>query len=198
LLALRWRDVDLARGRITVGDSKTDAGIREVDLWPELRDELASFKAASARTRPADLVFGTSSGAPDSRQNVSKRLRRAAKRANAEGAGIPEDVTPHSLRRTFASLLYLRGEDPPYVMEQLGHTDPKLALRIYTKALGDRRRRGQGRRLASVLVEAKWIEEGLRPLGTNDQPPTELAVALEGPRAHLPSGWAEGRTVGSG
>ena len=161
LLALRWRDVDLARGRIVVGDSKTDAGVRDVDLWPELREELTSFRLSSSRTGPSDLVFGTASGASDSRQNVSKRLKRAAARANeaAEG-GIPEDLTLHSLRRTFASLLYLRGEDPPYVMEQLGHTDPKLALRIYARALGDGRRRGRGYRLASVLNGAQWAQTG--------------------------------------
>ena len=33
-----------------------------------------------------------------------------------------------------ASLLYLRGESPVYVMHQMGHADPKLALRIYTEA----------------------------------------------------------------
>ena len=35
--ALTWRDVDLARGRITVGRSKTDAGIRTVDILPVLQ-----------------------------------------------------------------------------------------------------------------------------------------------------------------
>ena len=58
-----------------------------------------------------------------------------------------------------ASLLYLRGEDPAYVMEQLAHTDPKLALRIYTKALGDRRSRGRGTRLVSVLGGARRESE---------------------------------------
>jgi integrase len=33
-IALRWRDVDLAHGRLLVGDSKTDAGVRYVDLLP--------------------------------------------------------------------------------------------------------------------------------------------------------------------
>ena len=49
-------------------------------------------------------------------------------------------LSPHSLRRTFASLLYLCGENPVYVMHQMGHADPKLALRIYTKVIGERRR----------------------------------------------------------
>ncbi len=69
-------------------------------------------------------------------------------------------LSPHSLRRTFASLLYLRGENPVYVMHQMGHTDPKLALRIYTKVMGEQRRRGPGARLVGVLDGATWIEAG--------------------------------------
>jgi integrase len=34
LVALRWRDVDLATGRIRVGEAKTDAGQRDVTLRP--------------------------------------------------------------------------------------------------------------------------------------------------------------------
>jgi hypothetical protein len=50
-------------------------------------------------------------------------------------------------------------------MEQLGQTDPKLALRIDTRALGDRRRRGKGARLVSVLADARWA---LSPEGKGD------------------------------
>lgn len=46
LTGLRWRDVDLAAAnRITVRESKTDAGVRTVDLLPVLRDELLAYKA---------------------------------------------------------------------------------------------------------------------------------------------------------
>ena len=37
LIDLRWRDVDLAGGTITVRSSKTDAGMRRIDLLPVLR-----------------------------------------------------------------------------------------------------------------------------------------------------------------
>ena len=157
-------DVDLAAGGISVGDAKTDAGVRTVDLWPELRDELATYKASLGRLpAPTELVFGTSTGKPDTRQNVRKRRLRAVDRANAALAaedlpGLPERVTPHTLRRTFAALLYLRGEDPVYVMEQLGHADPKLALRIYAKVIGDRRRRGRGERLVAVLRGVEFAD----------------------------------------
>ncbi|MFL5962090.1 MAG: site-specific integrase [Gaiellaceae bacterium] len=35
---------------------------------------------------------------------------------------IAERVTNHTLRRTFASLLYEAGASPAYVMSQMGHT----------------------------------------------------------------------------
>jgi len=44
--AVQLRDLDLARGRLEVGRSKTDAGVRSIDLLPRLRDVLAAHKAA--------------------------------------------------------------------------------------------------------------------------------------------------------
>jgi integrase len=145
-----------------------------VDLWPELRDELATYKPMHAAG--ADFVFATASGRSDTRGNVAKRLKRAIVRANAaleaEGlAPIPTDLTPHSLRRTFTALLYERGEDPVYVMDQLGHTDPKLALRIYTEVVSRQRRRGRGERLVAVLNGAEWASPT-----TADSAPDALAT----------------------
>ena len=98
------------------------------------------------------------------RSNIAKRLKHAVERANQALAGqedispIPVELSPHLLRRTFASLLYPRGENPVYVMHQMGHTNPMLALRIYTKVMGEQRRRGPGARLVGVLDEARWTE----------------------------------------
>jgi integrase len=36
---------------------------------------------------------------------------------------LPERVTPHTLRRTFATLSLAAGRDPRWVMGQLGHSD---------------------------------------------------------------------------
>jgi integrase len=41
-------------------------------------------------------------------------------------------LTPHSLRRTFATLLDALGESPPVVMAEIGHTDAALGLRVWT------------------------------------------------------------------
>jgi hypothetical protein len=63
---------------------------------------------------------------------------------------LPEGLTPHKLRHTFASLLFALGEDPVHVMGQLGHTDPAFSLRVYAHAM---RRDGDEKRRLKVLVE---------------------------------------------
>jgi len=57
---------------------------------------------------------------------------RAANRRLVEALGIEavsERVTPHSLRRTYASLRAVLGDDPIYIAEQLGHTDIRVTTR---------------------------------------------------------------------
>jgi integrase len=177
-LALRWRDVELAAGRIRVAGSKTDAGARHVDLLPPLRDELAAHKARFGDVPTEALVFGTSSGRPDNRNNARRRIfGRAVERANqrlaeADRDPLPERLTPHSLRRTYASLLVASGEDPAYVMEQLGHTDAKLTLRIYAHTM--RRKDGERERLHALVTGKSWPRLGTGAQST-PKPPAHRA-----------------------
>jgi integrase len=157
VLALRWNDVDLdRRGAIVVRAAKTDAGIRTVNLLPVLQEEISDFRARMAPSVDA-LVFGTTNGGSLGPSNVRRRiLAPAIDRANAEldraaGDRLPDRLTPHSLRRTFASLLFALGETPPYVMAQMGHTSANLTLSIYARQMD--RRDGESERLRA-LVEA--------------------------------------------
>ena len=157
--------MNLAQGRLTVLDSKTEAGReREIDLWPELREALAAYKAQTSHAQPERLRVRHSDrqGRHPLEHRQAPQTRRGARqrgpRRPSDTPPIPPALSPHSLRRTFASLLYLRGENPVYVMHQMGHTDPKLALRIYTKVMGEQRRRGPGARLVGVLDGARWTE----------------------------------------
>lgn len=178
LLALRWRDVDLAAGWLTVGEAKTDAETRRrVKIRGALRDELAWLKARSSPTS-GSLVFPTSSGKPMSPSNVRNRvLAKTVARANerlaeAGDAPLPEGLTPHSLRRTFASLLYAIGVAAPVVMQELGHTHPGLALRIYAHAM--RRDDDEDGRLRA-LVEGSEIDG----LGTSAHSESNDSTAIE-------------------
>lgn len=142
-LDLRWRDVNLAARRLRVAASKTDAGVRKVDLTPALQELLAEYRDRSPYTRPGDFVFPTNAGKRDNPSNVRNRhLNSATKLANvdlqAAGREPMPNVTPHSLRRTFISLLLAAGADVPYVMAQAGHTDPKMTLGLYAKVIASK------------------------------------------------------------
>ena len=127
-----------------MGEAKTDAGRRTIDMLPALRDELAAHKAAlmTAGRAGADLpVFPTSTGRWLSPDNIRNRVfAPAVSRANdlLEDRGevpLPEGLTPHKLRHTFASLLIALGVDPGAVMDQIGHTDATFTLRVYRHAM---------------------------------------------------------------
>jgi integrase len=156
LLDLRWSNVHLGSGRLSVRGGKTAAAERKVDLLPLLRDELVLLAADHRREEAPDAyVFATSEGNRQGATNVRRRiLAPAVKRANEalakrEAEPMPERLTPHSLRRTFASLLYALGATPPYVMAQMGHRSSNLALEMYARSVD----RAEPQRLA-VLVGA--------------------------------------------
>ncbi len=176
LVELRWRDVDLAAGRLTVRASKTDAGMRHIDLLPALRDELATLKA-NVRPASSERVFPTREGGPLNVSNVRSRiLLRAVSRANEnlEAAGsvpLPERLSPHKLRHTFASLLVALGTDPGAVMDQLGHTDAAFTLRVYRH--GMRRDAESKAKLAELVGDVKRQRKGSNGVFENDSEPIE-------------------------
>ncbi len=155
LCGLRWRDVDLAGGWLQVEDSKTDAGRRKVKIRGALRGELLAVKMDHETVDQDAFVFPTSTGARFTTNNVRKRVLAPAVDLASEQlvergfAPLSEKITPHSLRRTFASVLYAIGEDPGIVMDEMGHTDPALALRVYRQSM--RRDEGEKARLRGLI-----------------------------------------------
>lgn len=155
LVALRWRDVDLAGGWITVAESKTDAGTgRKIKVRPVLRDVLLELRAGELELSPDAYVFGTRTGKRQNAGNVRTRIlaaavERASERLQEAGETPLPALTPHGLRRTFASLLYGIGETAPVVMAEMGHTDSGLALKIYAQAM--RREEGENDRLRALV-----------------------------------------------
>jgi integrase len=124
-----------------------------------------------------DLVFPPSTGRQRDRQNVRSRLLLPAlERANKTRAkaGLPPiaHVTNHTLRRTFASLLYAAGAQPPEVMDQLGHTSAALALEVYAKKM--ERSRETGRRMDELFRGSDSAQTG-----TNGATPADALSAVE-------------------
>lgn len=154
LCSLRWSDFDLSAGWLTVGEAKTPAGLRRVKIRGALRPLLLAMRADHQGSD--GFVFATRTGRRPSRENIRSRVLLASvERANGNLAKdrlppLPQKLTPHSLRRTFASILYALGEDPGVVMDEMGHTDPALSLRVYRQSM----RRGDDEKQAlRTLVE---------------------------------------------
>jgi integrase len=179
-LDLRWRDVDLAAGRLRVADAKTDAGVRQVDLLPALREELSIHKAQTRFGGPDDFVFPTERGARQDRNNarrrvVSRSVERASENLTARGRNpLPEGITPHSLRRTFISLLLATGAEVPYVMRQVGHSDPKVTLSIYAQVMY--RGEGERERLKIVSEGSDWALLGTGGDSETSEPGEQLTL----------------------
>ena len=146
-LALRWRDVDLASGRLYVDGTKTDAASRDVRLLPALAGELRAHKAGTRTGGPDDLVFATSTGAAVSRTNTRSRvLGPAIERANVQlvkaghvpipkGEGRGASLTQHGLRHTCISLRAAIGDDLAVIAREVGHADLSVTHRIYTHVM---------------------------------------------------------------
>ena len=111
-LQLRWPDIDLRsrpgypNGALTVQAAYAKNGTsRTVPLNSVLRAELATLKEVAT----GELVFVGRCGMP------LRSIRNALETACAK-AGL-EDVTPHTLRHTFASRLAMAGVDLRTIQE---------------------------------------------------------------------------------
>jgi integrase len=137
-LQLRWRDCDLGTGSLYVRDSKTTKGIREVHLTPALRETLTIAKADRNPTANT-YVVATSTGGKHNPSNLRRDvLAPAVTTANEklEKSGIAPigRLTFHGLRRTYASLRCVCGDDMRYTADQLGHEDPRFTMRCNAQA----------------------------------------------------------------
>jgi integrase len=169
-LDLRWRHVDLATGTLHVGKAKTVAGVRSVDLTAALREELVLWRATSPFTAADDYVITTTTGRKHNPSNLRRDiLRTAMEAANKElakdGIAEIEGVTFHSLRRTFATLRSVCGDDVRYIASQIGHTDVRFTLSVYAQAT-KRRERLSGPHLRAYDRAIEWAQMGTN--GTAD------------------------------
>ena len=184
LCDVRLRDVrlhDPNGARLRIPDAKTEAGIREVQISPDLVEELVAhidqLRRNGAPTGPDAHLFPNVRGGRISRQRVAEIVREAAERATERlvDRGLPPlpNTTPHSLRRTYISIALLANRfDVMWVMSQVGHADSKMTTDVYNQ-LQQRVRRDHGRAFDALVRKAREHLNGVEP------PPLDEVTAPE-------------------
>jgi len=133
LRALRWEDVDLAKGVIRVErswdpkvgpiDPKSRAGRRRVPVAALLRDYLIEHKMGSENS--TGLVFGSTEHQPFNPSTVNRRA------ATMWRALSLESITLHEARHTFASLMIAAGVNAKALSSYMGHSSVTITYDRY-------------------------------------------------------------------
>jgi integrase len=148
LLALKWEDIDLEAGALSVRrsvsedeggpvmkeETKTSGG-RRLELLPVAVEALKKhrFRQNEERLRyrglwtDLNLVFPSTTGTIMRRNNLHRRSYKPLLRR----AGLP-DIRLYDLRHTFATLMFENREQLKLVSEMLGHVSVKQTADTYT------------------------------------------------------------------
>lgn len=119
LIRLKVSDVNMQMGFLICREGDKERMIPFNNRVREaLRRYLIRARDHMAANEARDILFVNCSGKPMSRQGFWKLVKGYAKKA-----GISKDITPHTLRHTFAAHQVERGADLKSVQEMLGHSD---------------------------------------------------------------------------
>ena len=119
LITLKVSDVNLQMGYIVCKDANKE---RIIPFGREAKNALLRYldktRTAMVGSNDGDILFCNCSGQAMSRQGFWKLIKYYAKKAD-----IQSDITPHTLRHSFAAHLVENGADLRSVQEMLGHSD---------------------------------------------------------------------------
>jgi len=155
LAALKWGDVDGARGQFRIragryrgveGPPKTESSIRDVDMLPPVVEALQAqrkqqaaqrLRAGKGTAEPGqDYVF---TGPDGGFLNVNA-LRDRVWYTTLKKAGLRRRIM-YQTRHSFASNALAAGESPSWVAAMLGHKGPEILFNVYTRYIPNRTRR---------------------------------------------------------
>lgn len=127
LVHLELTDVNLPVGFITCRDDQKERNIPFGRTTKKaLVDYLENGRESLLKGKEANWLFVNCSGKAMSRQGFWKIIKYYG-----EMAGIQSDITPHSLRHSFAAHLLKNGADVRAVQNMLGHSD-MATTQVYT------------------------------------------------------------------
>lgn len=128
LLALELDDLHLEMGFVRCfGKGSKERIVPLGDMAKaRLEEYLNRSRKKLLKSKASDILFVNHHGNPLSRQGFWKVLKQIAR-----DAGIQKEITPHTLRHSFATHLLENGADLRAVQEMLGHADISTT-QIYT------------------------------------------------------------------
>ena len=119
LITLKLSDVNMPMSFIMCRDRNKE---RIIPFGTEAKNAMARYldgtRDEMLENKSSDVLFANCSGQPMSRQGFWKLIKYYAKKAD-----IKADITPHTLRHSFAAHLVENGADLRSVQEMLGHSD---------------------------------------------------------------------------
>ena len=119
LISLKVSDVNLKMGYILCRDANKE---RIIPFGKEAKNALVKYLDKTREEmiggNDSDVLFSNCSGQAMSRQGFWKLIKYYAKKAD-----IKSEITPHTLRHSFAAHLVENGADLRSVQEMLGHSD---------------------------------------------------------------------------
>lgn len=141
LLGLRIGGLNVYAKTLTVADSKTEAGIREVLVGSEEISLINGHLRSTGRigANPDQPLFV----GPRGKQVKYSHFRRRVFMPACEAAGLAE-VRIHDLRRTHATMLVYQGHVPSVVQQRLGHKDFSTTLKHYVGVPDEQRSSAAG------------------------------------------------------
>lgn len=130
LIDLRVTDVNLQIGILHLHNDKKE---RIIPIYPaavkSIADYLVNVRPAIVLDDGEDRLFTNMTGQQMSRQGFWKIIKHYA-----EKAGIKKDITPHTLRHSFAAHLLENGAKLSDIKDMLGHTDIS-STQIYSQLI---------------------------------------------------------------
>ncbi len=132
LISLNLTDVNLSVGfiRCRTGEKERVIPMYKVAV-KALRDYIEDVRPAMVDEVDEPALFVNLGGSRMSRQGFWKIVKTYQKKA-----GIEKEITPHTLRHSFAAHLLVNGANLKDIQEMLGHADLSTT-QIYTKVVQD-------------------------------------------------------------
>lgn len=128
LINLKVKDVNLSMNFLQCHDNNKD---RVIPFTNETKEALENYLKNAREVmckEDQEILFTNCQGSPMTRQGFWKIIKYYSAKA-----GIKKDITPHTIRHSFAMHLVNNGADLKSVQEMLGHSDISTT-QIYMRA----------------------------------------------------------------